>query len=118
LHIPKVVQHVRDAVICDNTERLALEFDPERPLRSTGDMPAWHTSRPCHPTERSQINFCVFDSGWEATEAFALERDPQVAAWAKNDHLGFEVIYSFGRWTEAVSRHPKDLAAVLAAAAH
>ncbi|MGH9392733.1 MAG: hypothetical protein ACRD1E_01060, partial [Terriglobales bacterium] len=95
LHLPQLVQHVRDAVICDSTERLSLEFDRERPLRATADMPAWHTSRPCHPTTRSQINFAVFDSGWEASEAFALDRDPQVAAWAKNDHLGFEVLYAF-----------------------
>jgi hypothetical protein len=27
--------------------------------------------------------------------AFALDRHPQVAAWAKNDHLGFEVHYLF-----------------------
>lgn len=28
-------------------------------------------------------------------EAFELDRSPHVAAWAKNDHLGFEVTYSF-----------------------
>jgi type III restriction enzyme len=30
----------------------------------------------------------------EATEAYQLERSPHVAAWAKNDHLGFEVLYT------------------------
>jgi type III restriction enzyme len=38
---------------------------------------------------------CVFDSTWESTEAFALDQAPAVAAWAKNDHLGFEVHYLF-----------------------
>jgi type III restriction enzyme len=37
----------------------------------------------------------VFDSTWEASEAAVLERDPRVAAWAKNDHLGFEIVYVF-----------------------
>ena len=41
------------------------------------------------------MNFCVFDSTWEASEAFTLDRDPHVAAWVKNDHLGFEVHYLF-----------------------
>jgi type III restriction enzyme len=38
---------------------------------------------------------CVFDSTWEASEAYTLDRDPHVQAWAKNDHLGFEVVYLF-----------------------
>lgn len=37
----------------------------------------------------------VFDSRWEASEAFELDRSPLVAAWVKNDHLGFEITYSF-----------------------
>ena len=41
------------------------------------------------------MNVCVFDSGWEANEAAALDDNPNVAAWVKNDHLGFEVIYVY-----------------------
>jgi hypothetical protein len=29
----------------------------------------------------------------EFTEAFVLEKNPNVAAWVKNDHLGFEIVY-------------------------
>ncbi|HEY8054572.1 MAG TPA: DEAD/DEAH box helicase family protein [Terriglobales bacterium] len=94
-HMTELVQHIADAVRCENSERLRLEFDRERPIHSTADMPTWYTSRPCHTTERSQISVCVFDSGWEATEAFLLEMDERVEAWAKNDHLGFEVLYHF-----------------------
>ena len=43
----------------------------------------------------SHINFCVFDSTWEATEAFELDHDAKVDAWVKNDHLGFEVLYIY-----------------------
>ncbi|MBI4266168.1 MAG: hypothetical protein HY657_17470 [Acidobacteria bacterium] len=32
---------------------------------------------------------------WEASEAFELDRNPNVAAWVKNDHLGFEITYAY-----------------------
>ena len=41
------------------------------------------------------MNFCVYDSKWEASEAFTLDHDPHVEAWVKNDHLGFEVLYVY-----------------------
>jgi type III restriction enzyme len=72
-----------------------LVFDTKQPIRSTGDMRTWYTGKPCELTSRSHINFCVYDSTWEASESFALDRNPAVAAWAKNDHLGFEVLYIF-----------------------
>ena len=51
--------------------------------------------RPCEYTRKSHINFCVFDSTWEATESFHLGNNKNVKAWVKNDHLGFEVLYTF-----------------------
>ena len=51
--------------------------------------------RPCAAAARSHINFCVYDSAWEASEAFALDRATKVSAWVKNDHLGFEIHYLF-----------------------
>ena len=93
LNMTKVVQHIWEAIRFENTERLDPVFDRDRPLRSTGDMGTWYTGRPCARTGRSHINFCVYDSAWEASEAFALDHAAEVAAWAKNDHLGFEVLY-------------------------
>jgi type III restriction enzyme len=58
-------------------------------------MLPWHTGRPWADTARSHVNRCVLDSTWEASEAFALDHHPAVVAWAKNDHLGFEVVYVF-----------------------
>ena len=43
----------------------------------------------------SHINRCVFDSTWEATEAYRLDRNTHVKAWAKNDHLGFQIYYFY-----------------------
>ena len=70
-------------------------FDTERPIRATGDMLPWYTGKACEHVNHSHVNMAVFDSRWEASEAFELDRSPLVAAWAKNDHLGFEITYSF-----------------------
>jgi type III restriction enzyme len=95
LNMNKVVQHIADAIRHDNVETLEPVFDRDRPIRSTGDMRTWYTSKPCEYARKSHINFCVFDSTWEATEAFQLDQDENVTAWVKNDHLGFEIIYTF-----------------------
>ncbi|MCY4588802.1 MAG: DEAD/DEAH box helicase family protein [Bryobacterales bacterium] len=93
LNMTKVVQHIWEAIRFENTESLEPVFDRDRPIRSTGDMMTWYTGKPCERTARSHINFCVYDSTWEASESFALDHSPKVAAWVKNDHLGFEVFY-------------------------
>jgi type III restriction enzyme len=95
LNMNKVVQHIADAIRQDNIETLEPVFDSDRPIRSTADMRTWYTSKPCEPAKKSHINFCVFDSTWEATEAFQLDRSKNVNAWVKNDHLGFDITYIF-----------------------
>lgn len=93
LNMTKVVQHVSESIQFENTEHLEPVFDPERPVRSTADIAPWHTGKPCEPTARSHVNLCVFDRAWEASEAFELDRNPLVRSWAKNDHLGYDVLY-------------------------
>ena len=95
LNMNKVVRHIWEAIRHENTERLEPVFDRDRPIRATGDMRIWYTGKPCEPAVRSHINFCVFDSTWEASEAFVLDHASEVAAWVKNDHLGFEVFYVY-----------------------
>lgn len=95
LNMTKVVQHIWEAIRFENTESIVPVFDKDNPIRSTGDMRPWYTGKPCECTKRSHINFCVFDSTWEATEAFELDRNPNVEAWVKNDHLGFAIPYIF-----------------------
>jgi len=95
LNMSRVVQHVFEAVRQENTERLAPVFDRDHPIRSTGDMRTWYTGKPCERTRRSHINVCVYDSTWEASDAHVLDEADQVAAWVKNDHLGFEVLYVY-----------------------
>jgi type III restriction enzyme len=95
LNMSRVVQHVWDAVRQENTEKLMPVFDRDHPLRSTADMRTWYTGKPCERTKKSHINVSVHDSTWEATDAFVLDNSDHVAAWAKNDHLGFEILYIY-----------------------
>ncbi len=95
LNMSRVVQHIWEAVRHENTERLEPVFDGDHPIRATGDMRTWYTGKPCERTRRSHVNVCVYDSTWEASDAFALDNSDAVDAWAKNDHLGFELLYVY-----------------------
>ncbi len=94
-NMSRIVQHVWDAVRQENTEKIMPVFDRDHPLRSTADMRTWYTGKPCERTKKSHINVSVHDSTWEATDAFVLDNSDHVAAWAKNDHLGFEILYIY-----------------------
>lgn len=95
LNMTRVVQYVWDAIRQENTEELTPVFDRDHPIRSTGEMRTWYTGKPCELTRKSHINVCVYDSAWEASDAFALDESEHVAAWVKNDHLGFEILYLY-----------------------
>jgi type III restriction enzyme len=56
-------------------------------------MRTWYTTKPCKPTRKSQISHAVADGTWEQYTADVLEKHPNVVAYAKNDHLGFQVHY-------------------------
>ena len=93
--IDRTVQHICQFVRQANTQRLEPVFDRDYPIGSTAHMRTWYTSKPCHPTQKSQISHVVFDSGWESAALFALDQSHLVKAYAKNDHLGFYVLYLF-----------------------
>lgn len=95
LNMNKIVQHLWEFVKSVQTETLVPIYDSNRKIRSTADMVTWFTSKPCVLTQKSQISHVVCDSGWEDTEAYVLEKNPHVMAYAKNDHLGFKIIYSY-----------------------
>lgn len=95
LNMNKIVQHIFNAIKFKNTLQVAPIFNKELPLKSTENMMTWFTSKPCEHTKKSHINQVVFDSTWEASEAFELDRNPDVIAWAKNDHLGFTISYVY-----------------------
>lgn len=95
LNMNKIVQHIFNAIRFKNTQDLVPIFDKEIPIKSTSKMMTWYTSKPCEITKKSHISHVVFDSSWEASEAFELDRNKEVASWAKNDHLGFVINYVF-----------------------
>jgi len=95
LNMSRVVQHIWAAIRQENTEQLIPVFDRDHPIRSTGEMRTWYTGKPCERTKKSHINVCVYDSTWEASDAFVLDESKAVSAWVKNDHLGFEILYVY-----------------------
>ena len=95
MNMSRIVQHLWNYISLEQTVRAVPIFDPNMRVRSTADMPTWFTTKPCYITKHSQISQCVFDSTWEATESYRIENNPHVKAWAKNDHLGFEIVYIY-----------------------
>lgn len=93
LAIDNIVQHVVAQVQQQNAERLEPVFDPEFPIGSTRMMRTWYSTKPIIETVKSQISYAVADSTWEAYTTQILENRFEVAAYAKNDHLGFQVYY-------------------------
>jgi type III restriction enzyme len=61
----------------------------------------FYTTREVYPTleQRCHVNFVVLDgpvgNTWEQMVAQILERLPSVAAYVKNDHLGFMIPYAY-----------------------
>jgi type III restriction enzyme len=94
LNMNKIVQHIWTAIRSENTEKLTPVFDKEKPIRSTEDVRTWYTSKPCEWTEKSHISHCVYDSGWESSEAYFFDKSDLVESFVKNDHLGFTILYN------------------------
>ncbi|MBI1928786.1 DEAD/DEAH box helicase family protein [Candidatus Poribacteria bacterium] len=94
LNMNKIIQHIWNEIRAENAETLVPVFDNEHPIRSTGDMRTWYTSKPCERVDKSHISHCVYDSTWEATEAFTLEKSEWVQSYVKNDHLNFCILYN------------------------
>nr|NQU89446.1 type III restriction endonuclease subunit R [Bacteroidota bacterium] len=95
LNMNKIIQHIWTEIRAENTQKLTAIFDKERPIRTTSDVRTWYTSKPCEWVDKSHISHCVYDSGWEASEAYFLEKSNLVTSFVKNDHLGFSILYNF-----------------------
>ena len=48
LNLGKVVQHMWESIIPENTESMIPVFDTERPIVSTGNMRTWYTGKLQH----------------------------------------------------------------------
>jgi len=93
LNIDLIVRHVFRFVTEQNTTALTPIFDEENPIGSTSQMRAWYTTKPCVPATKSHISHVVGDSSWELYAANLFESRDEVIAYAKNDHLNFQIQY-------------------------
>jgi type III restriction enzyme len=93
LNLDRIVTHLLRFVYEHNSERMELIFDEAQPIGTTRAMRTWYTTRPVMPTVKSQVSHVVGDSAWEGHVVNVLERMPEVAAYVKNDHLGYQIHY-------------------------
>ncbi len=83
----------------------------ENPIGATDQMRTWYTTKPCFPTTKSHISHLVGDSAWEGHAANVFEKRDEVLAYAKNDHLGFQIYYM---WAGSRRRYVPDFLVRLA----
>jgi type III restriction enzyme len=76
----------------DRRERVLPILRPHDPMGTTAEVD-FDTPHAVHPTDerRCQVTHVVCGAGWERTAAQALEALPGVAAYVRNDHLGFAI---------------------------
>lgn len=95
LNMNKIVQHIFQTIKYENTEKRKLVFNEEKKIASTFDMRPWYSKKPNERTKRSHISHAVHDSSWEANVTFELDRNEEIVAWFKNDHLPFKIQYVY-----------------------
>jgi len=96
LNADLVVQHLVKHVEQQNVASIEPVFDPEQPIGSTRTMRTWYTTKGNQPTKKSQVSHVVGDSSWEIYAANIFDASDLVSAYAKNDHLGFQIYYLWG----------------------
>lgn len=83
-------------LVGDRRERLRPMFNRFDPVGSTADV-YFHTRKATVPAERSEVSHVTLDGAagntWEQLLALELEHHPAVAAYVKNDHVGFVIPY-------------------------
>ncbi|MEY8689602.1 MAG: DEAD/DEAH box helicase family protein [Leptothrix sp. (in: b-proteobacteria)] len=93
MNIDAIVGHVVNALQHDSVASIEPVFDTDQPIGSTQNMRTWFTTKNHVDAKKSQINRVVGDSTWEVYAAQVFDASPMVAAFAKNDHLGFQIHY-------------------------
>jgi len=89
--IERLTEEIHPAVQ-DGEDAELPRYEQGRGEGSTADVDFW-TSKKVKEVEKSQLNYVVQDSKWEASAAYHLDTDPHVAAFVKNQGLGFAIPY-------------------------
>ena len=84
LNMNKVIQHFWNEIRAENSQTLTPVFDKECPIRSTGKIKTWWTSKPCVSFNKTHTNFVVFDSNYEYLEAKTLDECALIESFVKN----------------------------------
>ncbi len=94
MNMSKLINHIWDEIEKSSSEKIEAVPDPSLPVKSTSMMFPWYTRREVvGDLKKNHINFSVYDSEWECSVGYELERNSLVDAWTKNDHLGFSIPY-------------------------
>ena len=71
-----------------------LPIIEHRSTGSSGEV-IFRTVKECYGTTKSHVSHVLTDSRWEHSVAYQLEKNQNVIAYVKNDHLDFEIPYEF-----------------------
>ena len=86
---------IRAKLAKEHYSQIIAQLDPYNPTGSTKHIDFFTSKKTRWATrpDRCHINYCIFDSEWEAQFCRIAEKRPEVRAYVKNHALGFSVPY-------------------------
>ena len=89
----QIVRKILQIIVHQNHTKITVRYKTPRHC-STKDAIEWRTLKKTAGFKKTHLNLCAIDSAWEMTHGRELDRNTNVEAWVKNDHLGFEIPYA------------------------
>ena len=88
----QIVRKILSIITIQNEDKMMPIYGNPK-YRTTGHAIEWSTSKKRKVFKKTHMNVCVVDSSWEAKYAEELDKNDNVEAWVKNDHIGFAIPY-------------------------